>query len=208
MSFTIRLRPLVLAAALCALLLAGAALVFVPGSRPVSALSTADVTGVYVLRLTGDAWARVDATGDNPKGSAQRVKGGAFLILTSDSERNDGVVKVELRLDRKLEGSVLDRVTGSPDFVAEGVIIGDRLTLIDSGSSIFVSAMDVRFEREGRKIAGSWLVSWPAAAADATFVGGARIDLKGKRFVPRPKRPTPEIPPLGAATAIDATRSR
>jgi hypothetical protein len=173
-----------------------------------SAVSPAQVSGVYVVRLSGEAWARIAGSGAEQRSSAERVKGGAFLIVTSDAERNDGKVSVEIRLDRGLEGSVLDRVTGSPDFVGSGVIVGDRLTLIDSGSSIFVNAMDLRFERDGRKLSGSWLVSWPAASTEAAFVGGARVDLKGKRFVAKPRRPVPDIPPVDAASAVNDARSR
>lgn len=176
--------------------------------EPAYSLSPADVQGIYVLRLSGEAWIRTRGQADTTaRADQERVKSEAYLILEpAEIDANDGRVRAEIRLSKRLEGSVLDRLTASPDFQATGVIFGDRLTLIDTGHELFVNALDLRFQKGGKKVGGAWLVSWPASQADAAFAGGAGLAVKGKRFVSRRSRPSLELPPVDGQPATVRAR--
>ena len=195
--------PLALLA--CAVLAALAG-VFSSSTKAYS-LSPADVQGVYILKLSGDAWVRSRANGDTPpEASAESVRGTAFLILSAASQANDGVLHAEIRLEQRREGSVLDRITASPDFEATGVILGDRLSLIDTGHSVFVNALNLRFDRRGKRVRGGWLVAWPASSDGAAFSAGANVVVKGKRWVPRKNKPTIELPPIEPGETLKSIR--
>jgi len=176
-----------------------------------SSLTPAEVQGVYTVKMSGDAWFRRDLDGSGPQAVQrveQKLKGTLFLVLgVANDQKNDGLVTVEIRLSERHEGSALDRLTGSPDFVGTGLLVDGRLAVIDVGAPEFVSALNLRFDKRGKRVWGGWIVSFPAKTADATFMGGANVVLKGKRVRVRPGKPAPDLPPLDAgAAASDAVR--
>lgn len=194
---------------LLSLTLAAAALAcawFAVPSRDADAVAAADVQGVYLLKLKGDGWVKGPSV-NGGRFRASGLRGQAYLLVgLVNADDNDGQVTVEVRLAQTLEGSVLDQATGSPDFVGRGYLVGDTLAVIDSGASIFVNALTLRFTKGGRVVAGNWMVAKPATALDGrdgSFAAAATVALKGKLVRVKPGRPAPTIPP--AATDAFST---
>lgn len=151
------------------------------GEPPAAALGPADALGQYVLRLRGDGFDRDAETNRVSEGS---VKGSAVLtVALADDAADPRELAVEIRLDRKLAGSLLDRATPTPALSGRGVLVGDSLTVIGAGQANFVNAVTLRFRKRGARLEGWWLASFPGSAADRGFVAGLGLTFRGRRVV-------------------------
>ena len=103
------------------------ALAFSPASE-VKAVPSAEIVGSYRLRMKGDGWMR----GTSDPYRAEKIAGGATLLITRVVP-DDGRLHVEILLDPALDGSLLDLATPEPAFVGDAALVGDSLTVIDTG---------------------------------------------------------------------------
>lgn len=172
---------------LLALAAAGGAAWFALRPAPeASAVGLAQVVGTYKLKLKGDGWLR----GTSTPYKTDRFAGGATLVLSRE-QPDDGRVHVEIRVDAALNGGLLDLATLKPDFSGDARIVGDSLAVIAAGGSTYVNALTLQFK--GTKLAGHWLVSWPAAD-DSSPAGAVSVEILGRRLptVGPKQRPLPD----------------
>lgn len=163
-------RPVVL---LGALALVGAALLARPEA---GAVAPDDVVGVYKLKLKGDGWVR----GTTQPYRAERI-GGTATLFVARAPTADGKLHVEIRLESSLTGGVLDLATPATAFVGEAHLVGDSLTLIDTGAPTYVNALTLQFAKEGARLSGHWIAAYPASEAGAT-ASGAGLSFNGRRL--------------------------
>ncbi len=172
-----------LRSALCAVALGGAAVLVAwsPGPAPVAeAVGSADVIGIYRLKLKGGGFDREAITNRYRAGS---LRGTATLEISRPAEAVDPrVLQIAILLDGNLIGSTLARATPTPALTGVGILVEDSLTVIGTGRSDFVNAVTLRFERGGKRLVGTWLTAFPASDADDGFAAGVGVTFKGKRL--------------------------
>jgi hypothetical protein len=149
-----------------------------------SAVDQSSLVGAYRLKLKGDGWWR-GATSPYRIG---RISGGAVLVFTK-SDPDDGKIHAAIQLDSKLADSIVDLATPNPAaFVGSGYVVGDSLTMIDTGSTIdqagasYVNALTILFLKDGAKLAGHWLTSYPASSPDQGPASAMGVEFTGKRL--------------------------
>lgn len=182
--------PWVAAAALAG---AGAAFLL-PGSAPdARAFTASDLEGVWKLRLGGEGWQR--AGGGYREA---RVRGTAQLVVESaDLDRNTGRVNLRITLDETAAASLLGAAVPdagtAPAFTATAAVVGNTVSAIYAGQANYVNALNLRFEADGKRSAGTWFLVFPAAdASDAqTFATGLVVTVRGKRVRTRAPGPKP-----------------
>jgi hypothetical protein len=171
------------AIALASLAGAAAALVVpvaVPQGAPLSlpdaaAVAPGQVVGVYRVRLTGEAWQSLEGVA-----GAQRLRADGFLTV----ERAGGAGSDLLRATITVGSGAASLLPGGDAFQATGTLAGDALGLIASGSPAGVSAANLRFEQNGRRVAGTWLLVIPAGTAESAIAGNAggfTLAVKGRQ---------------------------
>lgn len=146
------------------------------GSREASAVTPAQVVGAYRIKLKGEGWLR----GKSSPYRAERIDGSAVLLLvrdTADSEK----LKVEIRLDPSLAGGLADLATPEPAFAGAGYVIGDSLSVIDTGAPTYVNAFVLTFLKDGDKVAGHWMSVFPSTDPASGAASGLAIDFAGRR---------------------------
>ena len=170
--------------ALATVAAAAAAWVAVPRSETASAVAPSQVVGIYRIKLRGDAWWSAPLSSY----AAERVNGGATLTFTSaTSDAADPRLRVEIRLDSGLTDGTLDLVTPNPAFLGEGYVVGDSMTVIDSGGPTYVNALTIQFLKDGERVVGHWLSAYPSTGPNGGGTGasgGAGIDFNGRRKPP------------------------
>ena len=149
-----------------------------PDPPPAEALVPAQVVGRYRLKLKGLGALRADAAYDEGK-----IRENAELVLThSEGDANSALVDVEIHLVGARRNSLLERGTPeAPQFRASGMLVGNTLSLIDTGSAGFVNVLTLQFLRNGKKVAGGWITALPATAADRGPMVSLHVAVSGKR---------------------------
>jgi hypothetical protein len=149
-----------------------------------SAVPQSSLIGAYRLKLKGDGWWR----GTSSPYRVGRISGGAVLVFTK-SDPDDGMIHAAIQLDSKLTETLVDLATPDPAaFVGSGYVVGDSLTMLDTGSTIdragttYLNAMTILFLKDGAKLTGHWLTSFPAASPDAGPASAIGVDFTGKRL--------------------------
>ena len=169
---------------------AGVAAVWWATPQPeAAAIGAGDAIGEYVVRLRGDAFERNESSGRVSEGT---IRGRAVVRVTrttADGDPHD--LTVEVALESALRGGLLDRATPTPTLRGRGVLVGDSLTAISVGQTNFVNAMTLHFVKNGKKIDGMWIASFPGSDARNGFVAGAGVSFKGKRL--RPNQIAPAV---------------
>jgi hypothetical protein len=153
------------------------------------AVRQAPVVGTYKIKLKGDGWWRGTTTAYRP----DRV-GGTALLLLLRSVPDDGKLKVVIQVDAA--GSLADIATPTPDFSGTGVLVGDSMTVIGSGTPTYVNGITLTFLKGGARVLGHWFASFPPsdAAVDSSAAGGVGIDFTGRRLTKRDQPPSPASP--------------
>lgn len=178
-----------LAAGVAAVAIVGASSVVPVAAPPVSAASAAPVLGRYTVKLKGDGWAARRIAGSSlPSGiryESARVSGSAQIdISPRDAQVNDGLVTVRILLDANAAAGLLGPATpGSPAFEATAAVIGDSISLIDSGQPGYVNTLTLRFDG-GKRVTGTWTANFPALEqnlATQSFATGVTATLAGRR---------------------------
>jgi hypothetical protein len=159
---------------------AGAVWLAVPHAQQARAVDATQVIGAYKLKLKGDGWLR----GAQRPYVTERVSGLATLLL-SRNVPDDGKLHCEVRLSSKFTNGVLDLATPEPAFVGDGFIVGDSITLIDAGRPTYVNAMTLTFAKDGAKVAGHWLASFPATDAATSPASAVGVGVTGRRVALR-----------------------
>src|SRR5215510_9616415 len=148
------------------LLVSAAALAVVAGSfawptaRDASAVAPTQILGVYKLRLKGEGWIR----GTTEPYRAERL-GGLAMLTVSKSLTDDTKIHVDIHLAPQLENGILDLATPGVAFVGDGVLVGDSMAIIDTGAATYVNALTLTFLRDGERVIGHWIASYPATDA-------------------------------------------
>lgn len=149
-----------------------------------SAVPDAAVVGAYRIKLKGDGWWR----GSSSAYRVGRIAGAALLVFTK-ADPDDGKLHAAIQLDEKLAGTVVDLATPDPAaFVGSGYVVGDSLTLIDTGSAIdragasYLNALTILFQKNGARLTGHWLTSYPASSPDAGPASAIGVDFSGRRL--------------------------
>lgn len=143
------------------------------------ALVPAQVVGRYRLKLKGIGALRADADYDEGK-----IRENAELVLThTGGDANSALLDVEVHLVGARRNSLLERGTPeAPQFRASGMLVGNSLSLIDTGSAGFVNALTLQFLRNGKKVSGGWITALPATAADRGPMVSLHVAVTGKRL--------------------------
>jgi hypothetical protein len=176
------MKRFLLLACLATALAAGTAFVVRPRPDEASAVSPSQVVGGYKLKLKGDGWVR----GTSVPYRAERIAGNAVLTLTrASADPLDRKLKVEIRLDQAFTGGLLDLATPDPAFVGEGFVVGDSMTVIDTGGPTFVNVLTLQFLKDGGRMVGHWVSSYPAADPDSGPASAVGIDFTGRHFKAR-----------------------
>jgi hypothetical protein len=162
-------------AALALVLVATVAALLWHGAPEASAVAPSQVVGVYRLKLKGDGWLR----GTTEPYRVERIGGGATLLLAAGTA---GRLHAEIRLDPEFTGGLLDLATPATAFVGEGYMVGDSLTVIDTGAPTYVNAITLTFLKDGARIVGHWLSAYPPAAADAGPGSAVGIGVSGRKL--------------------------
>ena len=184
-----RLRTALLSLAVASVAALAAFAVSGPHTEQAEALGRERVLGVYRLKLKGTGF---DRDGSSARYRDGKVRGLARMTLTaSPDEGDDSIVRVVIRLDERLDGTIADKLTPEIAFAGTGRIVGDSLTAIASGQANFVNALTIEFSKNGRKAQGWWLASFPAAAATDGFAGAFGAQVKGKLIEPAAIEPLP-----------------
>jgi hypothetical protein len=149
-----------------------------------SAVAQASLVGAYRLKLKGDGWWR----GASSPYRIGRVSGNAVLVFTK-SDPDDGKLHAAIQLDPKLADTLVDLATPNPAaFVGSGYVVGDSLTMVDTGSTIdpagttYLNALTITFLKDGAKLTGHWLTSFPASSPDSGPASAIGIDFTGRRL--------------------------
>lgn len=178
-------RPITLA--VLALACLGAWCAFRPSPRA-DAVAPAQVVGTYKLRLKGDGFVR---SASDPY-RIERISGTALLQIAR-TLADDTKVQVTIQLDKTLTGGIADLATPKPDFAGEGYIVGDSLTIIDTGGPTYVNALTLTFLKDGERVAGHWLASFPATDPAKSTTSGVGIDFAGRRLGGRKPLSSPSV---------------
>lgn len=164
----------------------GAAVVALPSAPQAQAVAPSQVVGTYKVKLKGEGWLR---SAEEPY-RAERAGGRARLILSRASlDAQDPKLRVTIQLDPTLEGGLLDLVTTDPDFQGEGYLVGDSLTVIDTGGATYVNVLTLQFTKEGAKLSGHWISALPATSVNTATAGAAGLLVTGRRVVTRGRMP-------------------
>ena len=156
---------------------------------PAAAVGAGDIVGEYVVRLRGDGFDRSATSGRVDEGA---VRGRAVVTVTRAAQDGDPRdVLVRVTLESALTGSLLDRATPTPALQGRGILVGDSLTVIGAGQANFVNAVTMRFQKNGRKVEGWWLASFPGSTVDDGFVAGVGLSFRGKRLRKGQASPAP-----------------
>ena len=122
-----------------------------------AAVPQSSLVGAYRLKLKGDGWWR----GASSPYRVGRINGGAILVFTK-SDPDDGMIHAAIQLDSKLTGTLVDLATPDPAaFVGSGYVVGDSLTMLDTGSTIdragttYLNAMTILFLKRSSPVLGS-----------------------------------------------------
>lgn len=190
------------------LLLAAAAVVAIavaaiawPSARDASAVAPSQLVGVYRLKLKGEGWIR----GTTEPYRAERIGGQAMLLVTRDLA-DDTKLHVEIRLASQLDGGVLDLATPAVAFVGDGILVGDSMAVIDTGAATYVNALTLTFLRDGERVVGHWVASYPATDAAAGAASGAGVSFSGRRQGRNDKPIDPQDPQETGATSISKSQ--
>ncbi len=182
----------------------GVSAAFVVSPETADAVDTTRVLGRYRLKLKGDGFDREAASLSYRN---KKLRGNATLTLVRpESAVSAREVIVRIVLDRRLDGSVLDRATPDPAFLGKGLLIEDSLTVIGTGSANFVNAVTLRFKNKGRKLSGWWLASFPAAAVDGGFAGGVGVQIAGRLQLAQPSPAPVPVDPLPVLADVNGNR--
>lgn len=165
-----------ISAAILAVAAAGAWYAVRPAT-PVQAVAPAQVVGVYKIKLKGDGFLR---TASDPY-RLERISGSALLTVAR-SAADDTKIVVQIQLDKSLAGGIADLATPKPDFAGEGYIVGDSLTVIDTGGPAYVNALTLAFLKDGDRVAGHWLASFPATDLLKSTSSAVGLDFAGRRL--------------------------
>lgn len=187
-------RPLLVLAVSAAC--GAAALGLLPGAAPrADALTASDVVGTWKLKLSGEGW-----QSDAGAYELGRPRGAAFLVVRhADSGANTGLLELEIVLDGvaqdSLVGAAVPPKGSAPAFRAKARIVENTISAIYVGQPDYVNALNLRFESDARKVAGTWFLAFPAVdAPDAQkFATGIDVAMRGKRVRgggPKPLTPT------------------
>lgn len=163
-------------------LVAAAALLTPTGTPSAEALVPSEVVGEYRLKLKGEGGLRSDTDYDEAK-----VREKALLVLShADDDPGSDELDVEIRLVSPRKNSLLERGTPeSPQFRARGVLVGNSMALIDTGTSGFANVLTLRFLKGGKKVAGGWISALPADASDRGPLVALHVNISGKRLKTR-----------------------
>ena len=161
--------------AVAALAAVGAAL-SLPAPREAAAVAPSQLVGVYKLRLKGEGWLR----GTTEPYRAERV-GGSALMTVARAVGDDTKIHVEIRLAPQLDGGILDLATPAVAFVGDGILVGDSMAIIDTGAATYVNALTLTFLRDGERVTGHWVASYPATDAANGAASGVGVAFNGKR---------------------------
>jgi hypothetical protein len=157
--------------------LAAAAFSFaLPQARDAAAVAPSQIVGLYKLRLKGEGWIR----GTTEAYRSSRVGGPAMLTVTRPAV-DATKMHVEIRLAPQLDGGILDLATPAVAFVGDGVLVGDSMAIIDTGAATYVNALTLTFQKDGDKLVGHWVASYPATDAAAGAASGMGVSFTGKR---------------------------
>jgi hypothetical protein len=181
---------------LAAAALAAFALAAVRQAPEAQAVAATQIVATYKIKLKGDGWWRGSATAYRP----ERVNGTGLLVLAR-SVPDDGKVKVLIQADAT--GGLVDIATPTPDFSGSGVLVGDSLTVIGSGTATYVNAITLTFLKGGSRVLGHWFASFPPSdvAADSSDAGGVGMTFTGRRLN---KRDDPVVTPTSIASRAAA----
>jgi hypothetical protein len=147
-----------------------------PVSQDAAAVAPSQLVGVYKLKLKGEGWIR----GSTEPYRASRVGGAAMLTVTR-SLADDTKIHVEVRLAPELDGGILDLATPAVAFVGDGVLVGDSMAVIDTGAATYVNAMTLTFLKDGERVIGHWVASYPATDAANGAASGVGVAFTGRR---------------------------
>lgn len=147
-----------------------------PVSQDAAAVAPSQLVGVYKLKLKGEGWIR----GSIEPYRASRVGGAAALTVTR-SLADDTKIHVEIRLAPELDGGILDLATPAVAFVGDGVLVGDSMAVIDTGAATYVNAMTLTFLKDGERVVGHWVASYPATDAANGAASGVGVSFTGRR---------------------------
>ena len=147
-----------------------------PGAPDASAVAPAQLVGAYRLKLKGEGWIRGTA---EPYRSS-RVGGAAMLTVTRNLA-DDTKLHVEIRLEPQLEGGILDLATPAVAFVGDGILVGDSIAIIDTGAATYVNALTLTFVKDGERVVGHWVASYPATDAASGAASGVGVSFTGRR---------------------------
>ena len=146
-----------------------------------SAVGPGAILATYRLRLKGDGFFREGVSGAIRQSG---VKGTATMtIALAEGPGDPRVLDVAIVLDQRLDATPIGKSTPSPNALkGRGILVRDSLTLIGAGQPNFVNAATLRFTKNGKRVAGWWLTSFPGSDADRGFISGAGVVLRGKRL--------------------------
>jgi len=172
---------------LAAAALAAFALAALRQAPEAQAVAATQVVGTYKIKLKGDGWWRGTTTAYRP----ERVNGTGLLVLAR-SVPDDGKVKVVIQVDAS--GGLVDVATPTPDFSGSGVLVGDSLTVIGSGTATYVNGITLTFLKGGSRVLGHWFTSFPPSevSPDTSAAGGVGMTFTGRRLT---KRDEPVVTP-------------
>src|SRR5262245_17827508 len=159
-----------------AALAAAAGTLALPVSQDAAAVAPSQLVGIYRLKLKGDGWVR----GTTEPYYASRVGGMALMTVTRNLA-DDTKLHVEIRLAQQLEGGVLDLATPAVAFVGDGILIGDSMAVIDVGAATYVNALTMTFVKDGERVVGHWVASYPATDAANGAASGVGVSFNGRR---------------------------
>jgi hypothetical protein len=165
-----------------AALAAAAGTLALPQARDAAAVAPSQVVGLYKLRLKGEGWIR----GSVEPYRSSRVGGSAMLTVTRPTA-DATKLHVEIRLAPQLDGGVLDLATPAVAFVGDGVVVGDSMAIIDTGAATYVNALTLTFVKDGERVVGHWVASYPATDAASGAASGVGVSFNGKRQGRTPK---------------------
>lgn len=183
-----------------AALAAAAGALALPQARDAAAVAPSQIVGLYKLRLKGEGWIRGSA---EPYRSS-RVGGTALLTVTRPSV-DATKLHVEIRLAPQLDGGILDLATPAVAFVGDGVLVGDSMAIIDTGAATYVNALTLTFVKDGERVVGHWVASYPATDAAAGAASGVGVSFNGKRQGRDPKGSDDFDTPAVVASPASAT---
>jgi hypothetical protein len=150
-----------------------------------SAVARSRVVGAYRIRLKGDGWWR----GTSSPYRVGRIAGGAMLVFTQ-ADPDDGKLYAAIQLDPRLDDTLVDLATPDPAaFMGSGFVVGDSLTMLDTGSVLtaggpsYVNALTIQFIKGGARLSGHWLTSYPATDPDSGPASAMGVTFTGRRLV-------------------------